>query len=249
MLPAVSRFTCGGDLGQPLGGALHQPPGHLALVQLWPALHSFRGHEMHGVAVAAHDAGCRRHVVGDDPVGPFGLALLGGVFEHVLGLRGKADHQRRPHARTLGGDGLEDVRVLDQLEPRQGLAALLDLLAGLRRHAPVGDGGGEDGDVGRQRGLRRRQHLARGLHPHHLHARGIGDAGGPAHERHLRAQRARLGGDGRALLAGRAVGDVAHRIDGLVRRAGGDEHAAAGERPTWASPPPLSPPRQGGGGR
>ena len=36
--------------------------------------------------------------------------------------------------------------------------------------------------------------------------------------------------DGMALPAGGAVGDVAHRIDRLVRRAGGDEHALAGER-------------------
>ena len=33
-----------------------------------------------------------------------------------------------------------------------------------------------------------------------------------------------------ALLAGRAVGDVAHRVDRLMRRAGGDDDLAAGQR-------------------
>ena len=39
------------------------------------------------------------------------------------------------------------------------------------------------------------------------------------------------GGDGEALLARRAVGDDAHRVDRLVGRAGGDEDVLAGERP------------------
>ena len=38
------------------------------------------------------------------------------------------------------------------------------------------------------------------------------------------------GSDGVALLAGGTVGDVAHRIDRLVRRAGGDDDAPASER-------------------
>ena len=38
-------------------------------------------------------------------------------------------------------------------------------------------------------------------------------------------------------LAGGAVGDVAHRVDRLVRRPGGDEHALAGERARRASAP------------
>ena len=38
------------------------------------------------------------------------------------------------------------------------------------------------------------------------------------------------GGNGKALLAGGAVGDVAHRIDRLMGRAGGDQHPLAGER-------------------
>ena len=40
----------------------------------------------------------------------------------------------------------------------------------------------------------------------------------------------RCRGDGVALLAGGAVGDIAHRIDRLVRRTGGDQHAPAGKR-------------------
>ena len=50
------------------------------------------------------------------------------------------------------------------------------------------------------------------------------------HQRHLGAERGRGARQGMALLAGGAVGDVAHGVDRLVRGAGGDEHAHAGER-------------------
>jgi hypothetical protein len=42
---------------------------------------------------------------------------------------------------------------------------------------------------------------------------------------------AAAGGDREALLARRAVGYVAHRVDRLVRRAGGDQHVLAVKRP------------------
>ena len=59
---------------------------------------------------------------------------------------------------------------------------------------------------------------------------GSGTFTGPLISVTLAPARRGRGGDGVALLAGRAVGDVAHRIDRLVRRTGGDQHALAFER-------------------
>ena len=59
----------------------------------------------------------------------------------------------------------------------------------LAGRAPIGDRGGEDRDVGRQRRLDGRQHLARALDPHDAHARRIGDRDRPGDERHLGAGR------------------------------------------------------------
>ena len=59
---------------------------------------------------------------------------------------------------------------------------------------------------------------------------GSGSVDRAADQRHLGAGRGRRARDRVALLAGGAVGDVAHRVDRLVRRAGRDEDALAGER-------------------
>ena len=88
---------------------------------------------------------------------------------------------------------------------------------------------------------------ARRLDADHLDAGRIGQVGRPADERHLGAERRGLGGDRRALLAGGAVGDVAHRIDRLVRRPAGDEHVAAGERAALRAVPSPTVPRRASG--
>ena len=80
---------------------------------------------------------------------------------------------------------------------------------------PVGDGGGENGNIGRQCRFDRRQHLARRFDMHDRHAGRIGQIDRTADQRHVGA-----GGRGRrrngvALLARRAVGDVAHRIESV----------------------------------
>ena len=59
---------------------------------------------------------------------------------------------------------------------------------------------------------------------------GIGQVDRAGDQRHARAGLCRGFRDGVALLAGGAVGDVAHRIDGLVRRPGRDDHMLAGKR-------------------
>lgn len=85
-------------------------------------------------------------------------------------------------------------------------------------------------DVGRQSDLDGGQHVARCLDLDHR------DAGRPveidrsADQRDPRPGGGGSGGDRIALPARGAVGDVAHRIDRLMRRPGGDDHVAAGER-------------------
>ena len=132
----------------------------------------------------------------------------------------------------------------------EALAPFLIFSVASRGHAPVGHGGGEDGDVGRQRLAHGLQHLARGLDADDLHAGRIGQVGRAADEDHVGAERRGLGGDRRALLAGGAVGDVAHGVDGLVRGAAGDEHVPAGEGQLPPGfPPPVPPPQVGRGRR
>ena len=65
---------------------------------------------------------------------------------------------------------------------------------------------------------------------HDRNARRIGQIHRPADQRHVGAGARGGCGDGVALLAGRTVGDIAHRIDRLVRRARRDQHALAFER-------------------
>ena len=112
-------------------------------------------------------------------------------------------------------------------------ALLLDLLLAFGCvDAPVGDGGGEHRDIGRQAPARPRRSISRAVSTlTTVTPGGSGTFDRPGHQRHVGAGGRRRRGDGVALLAGRAVGDVAHRIDRLVRRARRDEHALARERP------------------
>ena len=68
--------------------------------------------QMNGVAVAAHHAGRRRDVVGDDPVAALAREFCLGVLDQVFGLGGKADHQRRPlvAAVSRSSPGCRDFR-------------------------------------------------------------------------------------------------------------------------------------------
>ena len=66
---------------------------------------------------------------------------------------------------------------------------------------------------------------------------GSGSRRGPGHQRHVRALVAERSRDRVALLARRAVGDVAHRVDRLVRRSARDQRADAGEGPAAGDQP------------
>src|SRR6476646_1710447 len=102
---------------------------------------------MHLRLVAAHGAGPRPHVVGDDPVGALGAALSGGVGDEVLGLGGEADDEART-LRVKARERGEDVRVLGELQHGLAFALLLELVGRLVGCAPIGDGGSANGDIG-----------------------------------------------------------------------------------------------------
>ena len=132
--------------------------------------------------------------------------------------------------------GREDVRVLDQRQRRRAAAALLELLAaaGRRCASPRPRRRTRATSAGSARSTA--ASISRALSTlTTLHAWRVGNVHRPRHQRHLGAGRCGGRGDGVALLAGRAVGDVAHRIDRLVGRPGGDQHAPAGERDCGAA--------------
>jgi hypothetical protein len=120
----------------------------------------------------------------------------------------------------------EDVRILHHLEGGRPLARhLLHLLAAFAFRAPVGDGGDEHARIRRQLGLDGRQHLPSGLDAGHCTPAGSAMRDRAGDQSDVGAQTGKGGGDGVALLARRAVGDVAHRVDRLMGGAGGDRRS------------------------
>ena len=71
----------------------------------------------------------------------------------------------------------------------------------------------------------------RRLDPNQLDAGGRRQIDRPGDQHRVGAERRGGGGDRIALLARGMVGDVAHRIDRLLRRSGGDQHPPAGQAP------------------
>jgi hypothetical protein len=170
------------------------------------------------VQVAAHHPCFAGDVVGDDEIGAFLLQFGGGVFQQVLGLGGKAHHQIR--ALRMMTDAGENVGVFDQAEGRRIFArSLLDLLIRLAVGPPVGDGSDEDSGGGRQQLLDGVAHLPGRLDMGGLDAGRVGDRHRPGHQTHVGAEPGECCGDRMTLLAGRAVGDVADRVDRLMGRA------------------------------
>ena len=148
-----------------------------------------------------------------------------------MGLSGEAHDQRGPPVAHPAHGG-EDVGVLGEVERGQSARpVLLHFLVRRARDAPVGHGGGEDGGIGGQGGLNRLQHLARGLDLDHMHPAGTFRIGRTRDEGDGGAQCRQRLGNRRALRPGRAVRDIAHRVDGFVGRPGGDEDMLALQRP------------------
>ena len=143
-----------------------------------------RHNDVNGIAVAAHDSGFGRDVIGEDPVAAFLQELRLGVGDDMIGLGGKTDDK----ARTAGlamGDGGQNIGIFHQLDGRRP-AVLLDLVLTHLLRTPVGDGGGEHGDIGRQRLLDRRQHLPRGFNMNHRNAGRIRQVHGAADQHDLK---------------------------------------------------------------
>ena len=159
---------------------------------------------------------------------PFLASFSPRVLDYALGLGGKPDDEARAAGLAFGDRG-EDVRVLHQREGGRTGRGLLRLLRAGFGDPPVRNRRGEDGGVGRQSGLDGGEHRPCALDMNDFHAGRIGQLDGPGHQRDGRACIRRGAGDGVTLLAGRAVGEIAHRVDRLVGRARGDEDAPAGQ--------------------
>ena len=173
---------------------------------------------------------CGRDVVRDDPVAALALELGLGVLDHLLGLGREADDELRPLRFQLR-DRRQDVGILDQRQFRRSAAVLLELLLARLGDAPVRDRGGEDADVGTAARPRPPRSMSRALSTRTVFTPGgSGSVTGPDTSVTSAPAAAAGARDRVALLAGRAVRDVAHRIDRLVRRARRDDDALAGER-------------------
>ena len=183
---------------------------------------------MRFIGVAAEDAGAFRDVIGDDEVAALAEQFFPRVGDHVLRLGREADDEAGAFrgARDAG----EYVGILDERERRRRRPLpLLDLLwRGF--DPPVGHGRGADERIRREGALDGRKHLARAFDMDHVAAGRIGQGHRPGNERDSRARRRRRRRDGVALLARGTIGDVAHRIDGFMRRAGRDDHMPSCQR-------------------
>ena len=130
------------------------------------------GDQMHGVAVAAHDAGGGADIVGDDPVAAFLRALGLGMGDDVFGLGGKADDQRRALVADLADRG-EDVGIGGELR-RDGAApssVFLILLLAARSGRQSATAAVQTAISTGSTRFAGRQHLARAFDLQQFHAR------------------------------------------------------------------------------
>ena len=105
----------------------------------------------------------------------------------------------------------------------RNLAVLfLELLVGEAIDAPVGDGRRAHRHIDGKQRFAGGEHRLGGFDLRARYTRRRIERDRPRHERRLRAELGKRRSDGVALLAARAIGDEAYRVDGLVRRTGGD---------------------------
>ena len=145
------------------------------------SLDARRGHEMHRVLLAAHDAGGGRDVVGDDPVAPSCARAWPGAFA----IRSSVSAAKPTTRRGRRGPGCAMVARMSGFGTSSsagGAAPGCFLILPRRRvrHAPVGHRGGEHRDIGRQRRLGMPSSIcARALHRRTVTPGGSGTATGP----------------------------------------------------------------------
>ena len=150
------------------------------------------------------------------------LQLLFGVFYHILGLHGEAAQELTGHP-VFPQPG-QDVAGAGQGEGEVGIiAALLDLVLCHGGRAVVGHGGSLDDDILFRRPAGHRvKHILGGYDVHHFHIGGLFQIHRPGYQGDFRTPGGGGFGDGVAHLAGGVVGEVAHRVQGLLSGTGGD---------------------------
>ena len=125
-------------------------------------------HEAYCVVVGAE---CQplANSIGDDDIGVLFHKLRLGVSDDVVGFGSEAHHNLvRALLRPERG---KDIRVLDQCDgAKVGIGrALLQLMVRRMSRAHIGDGCGEQRDIGGgERLFASLQHLERGVHVHHV---------------------------------------------------------------------------------
>ncbi len=177
------------------------------------------------VAVEAHVAA--GHIIGGDHiqflVHQFGL----GVGHHIPGFSGEAHSEG---AFVVFCHRRHDVRVFHQGEVNF-LGGFFDLVVGGDGGAVVGHGGSGNEHItalvhGFHAGI---EHVHRPAHVHPVYPRRGRQIDRPGDQGDPRTGFGGGLGQGEAHFPGTLVGDIAHRVDGLAGRAGGNHHMFAGE--------------------
>ncbi len=192
------------------------------------------GGQDHRLVVGAAEHRPAADVVDHQQVATLAGELVAGEVEDragvVAGLGGEADDDGLGPG-PLGGDLVQDVGVLGQLQARGGaVSGLLDLALADRGRAVVGRGCGHHHRVGRS-GCRHHgvAQLAGGLDPDHLDAGRVGQAHVGADQGDLGAAGHRGPGQGVALPARGAVAEEPDRVEVLAGAPGGDHDVPSGQ--------------------
>ena len=140
----------------------------------------------------------------------------------VFGFQREADDPAAAFLRAERGD---DIVGFDEMQIDR-LAGLGDLVR-LDAHGPIiARGGGADQAVARFEFLRRRgEHVFGGNHRHDARLRRILNLDRAADDHDFMPERERRLGQRPAHAAAGSVREIAHRVEELARRAGGDENA------------------------
>ncbi len=134
---------------------------------------------------------------------------------HIVCLGGEADDEFGPAWAWRGHRG-ENVGIFREVYGGgDGACSLLDFRVRTGGGTPIGDGGDADEHIGGQGGFAGGEHVARASDAADVHTWGRIERHRTGDKRHVRAGLGAGAGDGVTLLAARAVGYEAHRIDRL----------------------------------
>ena len=189
-----------------IGDTFGQGGGDRVLGHFGPVFHIGSGYQVNRVLITTHDAGARAYIIGDNPVAALARSFALGVVNDLFRLGGKTHDQTWPAAVHLA-QRRQNVGIFHQVQRRRPAASVLfHLLLGLTGDAPIGHGGGTDGDIGGQGRFTGRQHLGGGFDVPDRYAAGVGLIIGAGDQHHLGTQPGQGGGNGVALLTRGTVG-------------------------------------------